>query len=117
MNKLSLLLGGMTLLLFSACEPVDINFNCNNVTPTYTGTIKAILDANCASGSCHSASSKAFNIDLSNYASVSSEADLDRFMGSINHQAGYSNMPRGGAALGFSDRQEIHCWIQNGKPQ
>jgi len=117
MNKLSILMGVTALFIFSACEPTDVNFDCSNVTPTYTGTIKPILDSNCASSNCHSSSTKANNIDLSNYTSVSAEASHDRFMGSINHETAYSNMPQFTSVLSFSDRQEIHCWILNGKPQ
>lgn len=118
MKKLHVLLSAFAVMLFfCACEKLDTNYNCSNLSPTYTGTIKQILDSNCAGSSCHSASNKADGIDLSSYSAASSAANNDRFMGAINHFGGYSAMPRGSAALSFSDREQIHCWIQNGMPQ
>lgn len=121
--KKQLLLLSLSLLSgfsFMACEkddPSTITYDCTNLTPTYTNAIKAIMDNNCLGSGCHNSNNRAAGIDLSTYSAVSGEADKARFRGSIEHLAGYSNMPRNRSKLSEEDLQKIYCWIESGKPQ
>jgi hypothetical protein len=92
-------------------------YDCTGVTPTYTATIKPILDANCASSGCHSASSSSQGYDLSSYAGSKSASSKSAFLGSIQHKSGYKAMPQGSGQLVDSDIKLISCWVQNGTPQ
>jgi hypothetical protein len=91
-------------------------FSCTGITPTYTSTIKTILDNSCAVSGCHDAIYAARGVDLSTYASVKAASKQGSFMGTIEHQAGYQAMPQGTAKLPDATIQKIYCWIQNGLP-
>lgn len=75
------------------------------------------MDVNCAYSGCHDAATKADGINLSTYGTVVSESSRARFMGSMQHQSGYKNMPEGKSQLNATDLQKIYCWIQSGTPQ
>jgi hypothetical protein len=115
--KKSLLLLGVTLFTVTlACKKQSVTYNCSGSNPTYTNDIKAIYDASCATGGCHSSASHAASINLSSY-SGSSACNDDKLLGSIEHKSGYNAMPQGSGILPEEQRQLIYCWIQNGKPQ
>lgn len=116
--KQSLVLLGIAALLgTAACDVDEITHDCTAIAPTYTNSIKAIMDSNCAFSGCHSNNSQANGIDLSSYSSVSEEADKKRFRGSIEHVFGRSPMPKNRDQLSEVDRQQIYCWIQSGRPE
>jgi hypothetical protein len=96
--------------------PVDI-VACTGTTPTYATDIKPIMDANCASSSCHSASKKKAGFDLSSYAGTNAAADNSAFLGSIQHKSGYTKMPDNQPQLSQDQLNKIACWVQNGRPQ
>lgn len=112
------LLGATVLSLFFSCKKDEIQtYDCTGIAPTYTADIKAIMDASCATSGCHNATTKAKGINLSSYATVKSESQNDRFMGSMQHLSGYDNMPQGASKLSDATLQKIYCWIQNGQPE
>lgn len=120
MNKQLLPLALLLIFSFMACEkedPSSITYDCTNLTPTYTNTIKAIMDNNCLGSGCHNANNRAAGIDLSTYGAVSGEADKAQFRGSLEHLNGYSKMPKNRSQLPEGDLQNIYCWIESGKPQ
>lgn len=105
-----------TTMLFAACKKENlVTYDCTGLTPTYTTTIKPILDANCAVAGCHNASSNANGIDLSSYSGVLAANSTD-ILGAIEHASGYTAMPQGAAKLSTANRQAIYCWVQSGKP-
>lgn len=116
MKKYLIAVGILTLLGHSACNADAITYDCSAIAPTYTNSIQSIMDNNCALGGCHSSSTRANGIDLSTYDKVAEEADKKRFRSSIEHVAGHDPMPENRAQLSESDRQQIYCWIENGKP-
>lgn len=108
---------GTVLAILAGCSKGSItSYDCTGTTPTYTNDVKAILDANCATSGCHSASSKKDGYDLSSYTAAKSASGNSAFLGSIQHTSGYKPMPEGGS---LSDAQVklISCWVQNGAPQ
>nr|MBP6517021.1 hypothetical protein [Chitinophagales bacterium] len=61
------------LALIAGCKKDSITtYDCTGVAPTYTVDIKPILDANCATSSCHSATAKKEGYDLSSYSTSKS---------------------------------------------
>ncbi len=111
----------ITTALFVSCKgtkqtagTTDKKNNCASI-PTYTGEIKAIMDANCAA-TCHSAKKKADGIDLSTYEVLKTEAVKRHFMGSIRQESGFAPMPKKAPKLGDETIQKIACWIENGMP-
>jgi hypothetical protein len=118
MTKNVICLCAAAMLLTWACKKEEIkSYTCTGSVPTYTGSIKQIMDTDCATSGCHNASSKRDGIDLSTYALVKSEGGKDRFLGSIQHLSGYKAMPEGKALLPDSTIQKIYCWVNNGTPE
>lgn len=109
----------LSVLAFVACkkESTTTTTDCTGATPTYINDVKVIMDASCAVSGCHNATSKAEGIDLSTYAKVKSESAKARFLGSIEHLAGYQAMPEGASKLSTAQIQTIACWIDNGTPE
>lgn len=106
-----------TAMLFAACTKENlVTYDCTGLTPTYTSSIKSIMDNNCAISGCHNASTEANGINLSTFNGVSAAASNNSFLGSIEHSSGYNPMPENAAKLSTTSRQAIYCWIQNGKP-
>jgi cytochrome c553 len=107
------------LLVQTACEKNNtaITVDCTGVSPTYTNTIKAIMDSKCATSGCHSAARKEAGYDLSSFAGTSSGANNSKFMASIRQESGAEAMPHGAAKLDEATIKQVACWIQNGKPQ
>jgi len=106
----------LAAILLGACKKENlVTYDCIGLSPTYTATIKSILDANCAISGCHNASSKANGIDLSSYSGAST-ANSNDILGAIEHASGYPAMPKGGSKLSTASRQAVYCWVQSGKP-
>jgi cytochrome c553 len=84
---------------------------CDSSVFTYSGAVSVIMSTYCVG--CHNSNSLGGGIDLSNYTAVKAAA-LGRMMGSINHTAGYSAMPKGGAKLSDCQIAQIQKWIQAG---
>ena len=106
------------LAIIAGCKKDAITtYDCTGVAPTYTVDIKPILDANCATSSCHSATAKKEGYDLSSYSASKSASGKSAFLGPIQHKSGYKAMPEGRAALDEADIKLISCWVQNGAPQ
>jgi hypothetical protein len=90
---------------------------CTGATPTYTNTIKTIMDRSCATPGCHNATTKSNGYDLSTYTGTSAGASNAAFLGAIRHTSGFKAMPQGAAKLTDSLITKVACWVQNGKPQ
>lgn len=97
-------------------EAVDM-FDCSGLSPTYTADIKPILDASCAKSGCHDATTAQNGVNLSTYASASAVSQQDRFLGVIQHRAGFPQMPDDGPKLPASEVELLTCWVQSGSPQ
>ncbi len=104
-----------SVIMLSACKKDETNtYECSTINPTNNNDVKTIIDANCATSGCHSATSRANGIDLSTYALVKSESENARFLGSIEHQSDYDNMPQSAAKLSDANITTIACWIEQG---
>jgi hypothetical protein len=118
MKKLLLLAAfALTIFLIQCKKDTVDTVTCTGATPTYTNTIKAVMDTKCATSGCHNATTKASGYDLSTYAATSSNASKSAFLGSIQHKSGYEAMPKGSTKLVDSVLTKIACWVQNGTPQ
>jgi len=85
---------------------------CDTINVTYSNTIKTIMDNNCMG--CHSGSSPAGGIPITNYTEVKSLAANGRLMGTIEHKAGYSPMPKNMAKLSDCNIAQLKIWIKDG---
>jgi len=87
---------------------------CDTVNVTFSGTIQPVLQNNCVG--CHNNTSPGGNVILSAYSGVQAVALNGHLLGSVNHGAGYSPMPKNLAKLPDCEIAEIRIWIQNGAP-
>jgi mono/diheme cytochrome c family protein len=82
---------------------------------TYSVGVTNLLKGNCLS--CHSASAAANlggNIKLDSYANVKTYADNGQLLGSVRHESGYSQMPKGSTKLSDCQIAVIEKWISGG---
>jgi cytochrome c553 len=118
MKKVSLVFAVLVTVMALSCKKEAIaTVDCTGVAPTYTGAVKAILDAKCATSGCHSASKAADGKDYSTYTAAKSNSAPDSFRGSIQHLSGYTAMPQGASKMSDADIKTLNCWVQNGQPQ
>jgi uncharacterized membrane protein len=93
----------------------QISSPCNDTVATFSKTVTTILQP-CQS--CHSNSAVSNGdgggIKLQNYTDVQSYANNGHLMGTINHTAGYSAMPKGGGKLPDCEISQLQKWIDNG---
>lgn len=120
------ILGFATLILslaifVSSCKDDEDNTGggttCDTTNVTYTNSIAAILNSNCASSGCHDANSN--NGSLANYADAAAFAGQGRIVGAINHSPGFSPMPYpvGSSKLAACSIDKIEAWISAGTPE
>ncbi|MFO7934813.1 MAG: hypothetical protein R6U78_12120 [Bacteroidales bacterium] len=92
--------------------PVDL---CDTVDVSFSGDVIPILTNNCLS--CHSnASAASFGngITLEDYEDIA--AASSRIVGAINHEDGFSPMPRNQEKLDTCLIRIIETWVNDGVP-
>ena len=85
---------------------------CDTVNISYSGVIAPILSDNC--NGCHGGSSPTAGIATDNYDDLKIIVDNGKFWGSINHETGYTQMPKDKPRLSECDLKKINIWINNG---
>jgi mono/diheme cytochrome c family protein len=82
---------------------------------TYSVEVTNLLKSSCLS--CHTSSVAANlggNIKLDSYSSVKTYADNSQLLGSVRHESGYSQMPKGSTKLSDCQIAVIEKWINAG---
>lgn len=87
---------------------------CDSASFTYSGAIRTIISNKCQG--CHSGIAASAGIDLSTYAGIKAKVTDGRLWGAVNHQAGFSAMPKNGAKLSDCEIAQIRKWIDSGSP-
>lgn len=113
-----LLISGLVLFGMQGCyydneeelypQPVE----CDTLNVSYSGTIAPIMNTNC--NDCHGGSSPAANVKTDTYDDLKTIADDDRLWGVVNHEAGYSPMPKDRPKLNDCNLKKIRVWLDNG---
>jgi hypothetical protein len=86
--------------------------SCDISNVTYTASVAPVFAGYC--NSCHSTGNPSGNIVTDNYAAV--VQNMPRIWGAINHETGFSWMPKGGGSLSTCDLSKIDIWIKQGMP-
>lgn len=86
--------------------------SCDSINVTYASSIAPVMAAQC--NGCHSGAGASAGITTDNYASVS--ANITRIYGAVNHQQGYSAMPKGQSKLDDCTLAKFRKWIGSGTP-
>lgn len=87
---------------------------CDTTNITYSENVWPVINDNCTV--CHSGSAPSGNISLTNYEEVAAIAANGKLMGAINHENGYSPMPKGGGSLSDCELTQFQIWVDEGYP-
>lgn len=85
---------------------------CDTINVTYSQTIAPIMSNSC--DFCHGGSAPQANVITDNYDDLKIIADDNRLWGSVNHESGYSPMPKDRPQLSDCDLKKIRIWLDNG---
>lgn len=88
--------------------------SCDTTIFTYNAKIKTIMQTWCVG--CHNSGNSGGGYDLSSSGGVISAVANNKLLGSINHQVGYSAMPKNAGQLSSCDIKAIEKWITAGYP-
>ena len=114
----------MLILAMSACTfdneeevfpPESPGGGCQTAGMSYLNDVVPILEFHCYS--CHgdnSFNTLGSNIHLEGYENLKLYVDNGRFFGSINHEQGFSPMPRNAPRLDQCELDQIKSWIDAG---
>lgn len=118
MNR-HIILGSIIILSFIvACtsdteEPIA----CDTSGLTYSNEIAAIFNSSCATtNACHNTNASS-TFSLANYADIAAQIPNNRISGAINHDSGFSAMPRGASKLNDCTISKIDQWLADGAPE
>jgi len=89
---------------------------CQSENMSYQNNIVPILERNCYV--CHSkvAGPSNGNVIIEGYPELITYVDSGQLMGAINHQPGFSAMPKDASMLLDCDIAKIESWITAGAP-
>lgn len=97
-------------------QPTPVGDPCDttNVTITYSGKIRTIMQNNCTAPGCHDAAAQSAGYDLSSYVGVQTAAANGKLLATIRHEASASPMPQGGTKLSDCTIGQIDKWVRTG---
>lgn len=111
---------GSTALFIMSCgkdeDPMEPGDTCESADLTYTNFAGAFLNSNCATSGCHGEGTVT-TFEMHNYATAFSAVGFNRIIGAINHDTGFSPMPKGGTKLSDCNIEKMTTWIQDGAPE
>lgn len=88
---------------------------CDTTNITFSGVVKPIIDAKCATAGCHFDAS-VNGIDLFHYSGVAAVANNGKLMSAITHNGQASFMPKGMPKLDDCTIAKIRVWVNAGAP-
>lgn len=110
---ISLIVLGMTSCYYDNEEELYPNpIECDTTNVTYSASITPIMSNNC--NGCHSSSAPSGNIITDTYEGLKIIADDGSLWGAVNHESGYSPMPKDRPKLNDCDLTKIGIWLDNG---
>jgi hypothetical protein len=118
LKHLFYLAASLLMLEFSGCyydnemELYPSLTGCDTLNVTYSGVISSIMNVNC--NSCHDAATLSGNVQTDNYDDLKVIADNGKLWGVVNHETGYTFMPKDRPQLSECDLKKIKIWINAG---
>ena len=86
--------------------------DCQTDSVTYAAIVLPILQSRCYQ--CHDAANNLGDITLEGYSNVKFYVDNGLLMGAINHESGFSPMPKDRPRLPDCEIDQIESWIADG---
>jgi hypothetical protein len=87
---------------------------CDTTEFTFSMTIQPIIQTYCEG--CHNGNNPSGGILLTNYNEIQARVNSGQLFGTINHETGYSPMPKNQPKLEQCKIDQIKNWIDNGAP-
>lgn len=108
---------GLIVLIFSGCyydveEEIYPSVDCVTTDMSYAADIVPILETDCYT--CHSSSANFGNVTLEGHDELLKYVDDGSFLGAVQHDGGFSPMPKGKAKLLECEIEKISAWIDDG---
>ena len=91
-----------------------VSATCDTANVTYSAQIRSLVSAKCQG--CHNTAAASGGVDLSTYNGVKAKVNDGRLWGAINHQSGFSPMPKNGNKLSDCELAQFRKWIAAGAP-
>lgn len=104
----------INIWILQGANHTTCTLECDTVNVTFSGSILPITDTYCKG--CHSGSQPSGGLTLTDYNSIKSSVDGGRFIGAVEHQAGFSAMPKGSSKLPDCNIVQLTKWINQGMP-
>lgn len=86
--------------------------NCDTANVTYSLTVAPLMADKC--NSCHGGNFPEAGIKTDNYDDLKTLAGNGKLFGTINHESGFSPMPKGKPRMSDCDINKIRIWIDKG---
>lgn len=87
---------------------------CDTTAVSFNASVLPILQLHCTG--CHSGSNPEGEINYSSYSGVKATVSGGKLLGSIQHAAGYFEMPKNANKLSACKINTIQAWINAGAP-
>ncbi|MEZ5016944.1 MAG: hypothetical protein R2800_07815 [Flavipsychrobacter sp.] len=87
---------------------------CDTTNVGYAAVIQPIFNQYCAVSGCHDKTTRSSNYDFSSYSGAMTSVNNNRLLGTIMHQAGFSQMPQGMSKLDDCTIAKIKAWVNAG---
>ncbi len=118
MNKMKLLFAMLMLVGFIACSDDEdpTPMTCETDALTYNNAIADILNTSCATSSCHD-SNTTTTFSMANYTDALAAVGDGKIVGAINHESGFTQMPKDGTKLDDCTIDKLTSWINDGAPE
>jgi len=88
--------------------------DCDTTNVSFANHIWPLVENNCLG--CHSGGTPGGGIYLNNYANIVAVAESGQLWGAINHEQGFSPMPKNANKLSDCKIRQIQIWIEDGTP-
>lgn len=87
---------------------------CDTATIKYTNAVRNIMQTQCAYTGCHAGYVPARGIYLTTYDGLKTIASDGRLLGCVEHQPGYSSMPKNTTKLPDCQISQLRIWVAAG---
>jgi uncharacterized membrane protein len=88
---------------------------CDTTNISFINHIYPIVQNQCML--CHSDTRQDGGVNLANYSLIKQSIQSGAFMGTINHETGYSPMPPSGIKMDQCAIDQLNVWINQGMPE
>ena len=119
MKKILFLIAMISMSYLSGCyydaeDELYPEITCDTSAVTYSGIVLPIIERSCYN--CHNQAGNQGGITLEGYSRLKALVDNGLLLGVINHQPGFSPMPKNAPQLADCDIKQIEVWVNQGAP-